>query len=149
MADHGKSVFAAAWSLLKNREDAEDVVQETFLRYYTCSRDFETRDHLRAWLLRVAMNRAKDLLRSAARQRTVPLEPELQGEALPQGESGELLRAVLALPERYRGAVHLYYYEDYSLREIAGILGLPQATVKTRLFRARQLLRQALEEDDT
>ena len=147
MAEHGKSVFAAAFALLKCREDAEDVVQDTFLTYYTGSKEFDSDAHLRAWLLRVAVNRAKDLLRSAARQRNVPLEEDPGAAVFPNGEGRDLFRAVAALPQAYRIAVHLHYYEDYSVKEIARILRLPQATVKTRLFRGRQLLRQALEEE--
>ena len=147
MARHGKNVFAAAFALLKCREDAEDVVQDTFLAYYAGKKEFESEAHLRAWLLRVAVNRAKDLLRSAARQRNVPLEEDPGAAVFLNEESRDLFRAVTALPEAYRIAVHLHYYEDYSIREIARILRLPQATVKTRLFRGRQLLRQALEEE--
>ena len=147
MGEHGKSVFAAALSLLKNREDAEDVVQDTFLRFYTGKKEFESDDHLRAWLLRVAVNRAKDLLRSAHRQRELPFAEAPAELAFPSEESRELFRAVMDLPEVYRIVVHLYYYEDYPVKEIARILRLPQAAVKTRLFRGRQLLRKALEEE--
>ena len=147
MAAHGKSVFAAAYSLLKNREDVEDVVQDTFLRYYTDGKQFSSEEHLRAWLLRVAVNRAKDLLKSASRQRSVPLELEPGIEAFPSDESRELFRAVTALPEVYRIVIHLHYYEDYPVREIARVLRLPQATVKTRLFRGRELLKKALKEE--
>ena len=81
------------------------------------------------------------------RERNVPLEEDPGAAVFPNEESRDLFRAVTALPEAYRIAVHLHYYEDYSIREIARILRLPQATVKTRLFRGRQLLRQALEEE--
>ena len=147
MEEHGKSVFAAACSILKNREDAEDVVQDTFLRFYTGKKEFESDDHLRAWLLRVAVNRSKDLLRSTHRQRELPFEESPVEFAFPSEESRELFRAVTDLPEVYRIVVHLYYYEDYPVKEIARILRLPQAAVKTRLFRGRQLLRKALEEE--
>ena len=147
MEAHGKRIFAAAYSLLKNREDAEDTVQDTFLRYYTCRKQFDSEEHLRAWLLRVAINRARDLLKAASRQRSVPLELEPGIEAFPSDESRELFRAVTALPEPYRIVIHLHYYEDYPVREIARVLRLPQATVKTRLFRGRELLKKALKED--
>lgn len=147
MADHGKRVFAAAYSLLKNREDAEDAVQDTFLRYYTCGKQFDSDQHLRAWLLRVAVNRARDLLKAASRRRSVPLEPEAAEADCPDDESRELFRAVTELPEAYRIVIHLHYYEDYPVGEIARILRLPQATVKTRLFRGRELLKKALKEE--
>ena len=148
MAEHGKRVFAAAYSLLKNRADAEDVVQDTFLRYFTDQKQFESEEHLRAWLLRAAMNRAKDLLRSA-RRRELPLEEAPEALDFPSDESRALFRAVAELPETYRIVIHLHYYEDYSVKEIGQLLRLPQATVKTRLFRGRRLLRQALEEEPT
>lgn len=147
MAAHGKRVFAAAYSLLKNREDAEDVVQDTFLRYFSDETQFESEEHLRAWLLRVAVNRARDLLGSAHRKRSVPLDPEFDAACFPNEESRALFCAVSELPTAYRIVIHLHYYEDYSVREIARILRLPQATVKTRLFRGRKLLRTSLEEE--
>lgn len=147
MAAHGKRVFAAAYSLLKNWEDAEDVVQDTFLRYFTDEKQFESDEHLRAWLLRVAVNRARDLLGSAHRKRSVPLDTDWDAPCFPNDESRELFRAVSELPEAYRIVIHLHYYEDYSVKEIARILRLPQATVKTRLFRGRKLLRTSLEEE--
>lgn len=141
MAQYGNSVYAAAYSLLKNRQDAEDVVQDTFLKYYARTREFASSTHLRAWLLRLAINRAKDLLRSANRRHSVPLEEDPGTYVFPLPESRALFEAVLALPEQYRTVIHLYYYEDYSVGEIAGILRLTKETVKTRLYRGRQLLR--------
>lgn len=147
MAQHANSVYAAAYSLLKNKPDAEDVVQETFLNYYARSREFSSAEHLRAWLLRLAINRAKDILRAASRKNTVPLEDDPQDLTFPQPESRVLFEAVLALPMQYRTVIHLYYYEDYSVQEIAHILHLTKQAVKTRLFRGRQMLRAALKEE--
>ena len=112
MAEHGKRVFAAAYSLLKNRADAEDVVQDVFLRYFTDEKQFASEAHIRAWLLRTAINRAKDLLRAARRQRELPLEDVPAEQELSDDESGALFRAVTALPEPYRIVIHLHYYED-------------------------------------
>lgn len=81
MRQHETSVYAAAYSLLKNKQDAEDVVQDTFLKYYERTRAFASPDHLRAWLLRSAINRAKDLLRAASRKNCVPLEDAPQRSA--------------------------------------------------------------------
>lgn len=147
MRQHETGVYAAAYSLLKNKQDAEDVVQETFLKYYSRSREFASSEHLRAWLLRLAINRAKDILRAASRKNTVPLEDDPQELAFPLPESRGLFEAVLALPEQYRTVIHLFYYEDYSVQEIARILRLTKQAVKTRLFRGRQMLRAALKEE--
>lgn len=146
MEQYANSVYAAAYSLLKNKHDAEDVTQETFLKYYVRKRDFASPTHLRAWLLRLAINRAKDILRSASRRKCVPLEDDPRAYAFPQPESAALFEAVLALPERYRTAIHLHYYEDCSVQEIASILRVTKQTVKTRLYRGRQLLRAQFEE---
>ena len=143
MAQYANSVYAAAYSLLKNKQDAEDVVQDTFMKYYARTRVFASAEHLRAWLLRLAINRAKDLLRSASRKSCVPLEEDPQTAVFPLPENRGLFEAVLALPEQYRTVIHLYYYEDYSIQEIAGILRLSKQAVKSRLFRGRELLRAA------
>lgn len=142
---HGKSVYAAAYSLLKNREDAEDVLQDTLVRYYTTNKQFASEQHLRAWLLRLTINRAKDLLK-AARRRNAALEDDVAALPFPQPENRQVFEAVLRLPEPYRLVVHLFYYEDYSVREIAALLHLTQGAVKTRLHRARALLKASLEE---
>lgn len=143
MAQYANSVYAAAYSLLKNQQDAEDVVQETFLKYYTRKKEFASDVHLRAWLLRLAINCAKDLLRAAGRRNCIPLEDDPQGLTFSHPESRELFEAVLALPERYRTVIHLHYYEGYSVKEISGILRISGQAVKTRLFRGRKLLRTA------
>ena len=145
---HGKSVYAAAYSLLRQREDAEDVLQDTLLRYHMSKQDFASERHLRAWLLRLAINRAKDLLK-AARRRDTELTEDVAELAFPEPESRRVFEAVLALPESYRIVVHLHYYEDYSVREIAAALRLTQTAVKTRLSRARAMLRQTLGDEST
>ena len=123
--------------------EAEDVTQETFLRLVRTAPEFADEDHCRAWLLRVAMNCAGDLFRSAWRRHTRPLE---EAEQVPAPEEGGVLEAVLALPERYRAPVHLFYYEGLSTAEIAAVLGKSEGAVRTRLSRARAMLRGALEE---
>ena len=144
---HGEAVFRLAYARTGSREDAEDITQETFLRLVRTAPELRDRDHERAWLLRVAMNCAGDLHRSAWRKRTRPLE---EAEHIPAPEPPEsgVLEAVLALPERYRAVVHLYYFEELSVAEIAGILNKREGTVSTRLCRARAMLRTALEEGE-
>ena len=129
--------------LAKGRAEAIDVVTEMTEACYAETGDAD----LRSWLLRVAVNRAKDLLRSASRRRNVPFEDAAAEQAIPSEESRALFRAVGELPEAYRIVIHLHYYEDYPVREIARVLRLPQATVKTRLFRGRELLKKALKEE--
>ena len=143
VARHAQAVYRLAYARTGSREDAEDVTQETFLRLVRTAPEFADEDHCRAWLLRVAMNCAGDLFRSAWRRHTRPLE---EAEQMPAPEEGGVLEAVLALPERYRAPVHLFYYEGLSTAEIAAVLGKSEGAVRTRLSRARTMLRGALEE---
>ena len=143
VARHAQAVYRLAYARTGSREDAEDVTQETFLRLVRTAPEFADEDHCRAWLLRVAMNCAGDLFRSAWRRLTRPLE---EAEQVPAPEEGGVLEAVLALPERYRAPIHLFYYEGLSTAEIAAVLGKSEGAVRTRLSRARTMLRGVLEE---
>ena len=134
-----------ACTRLDDPADAEDIVQEVFLKLLTARPLFRDSEHEKAWLIRTTLHRASDLRRSAAR-RNVPLEEAAQAAA-PQAGS-ELLTAVRALPEPYSAVIHLYYYEGYSIKEIAKLLGVPAPTVGTRLARGRERLRRLLKEDD-
>lgn len=125
--------------------DAEDAVQEVFLRLVDRQIVFRDAGHEKAWLIRATLHRASDI-RRAAERRNVPLE-EAALSAAPAGD-GELLTAVRALPEKYGAVLHLYYYEGYSMKEIGKLLGLPAPTVGTRLARGRERLRQLLKEDE-
>ncbi len=143
VARHAQAVYRLAYARTGSREDAEDVTQETFLRLVRTAPEFADEDHCRAWLLRVAMNCSGDLFRSAWRRHTRPLE---EAEQVPAPEEGGVLEAVLALPERYRAPIHLFYYEGLSTAEIAAVLGKSEGAVRTRLSRARTMLRGVLEE---
>lgn len=143
---YGDAVYRLAYARTGSREDAEDVTQETFLRLVRTAPEFRDQEHGRAWLLRVAMNCAVDLHRSPWRRRIRPLEEAEHLTIVPEEPMGEVMEAVLALPERYRTVVHLYYYEELSAAEIAAILGKREGTVNTRLCRARAMLRTALED---
>ena len=138
---HVDTVWRICYSFMKNRADTEDMVQEAFLRAYFWDKHFRSEEHEKAWLIVTASNLCKDALKRAWR-RDEPLEDHLELAA--SGREAQVLEAVLALPERYKTAVYLYYYEGYSLKEIASILDCPQATVRTRLARARKQLKQML-----
>ena len=139
-------LFAAAFQVCGNAADAEDAAQEALLRYHISEKQFESVQHIRAWLLRVAINCAKNVSRSFFRRNTVPLEDYMDSLEFDSGESREIFREVMNLPETYRLVIHLYYYEDYSVAEIGRILGLTESNVKVRLSRGRQLLKKALQE---
>lgn len=132
-----------ACTRLNSTADAEDAVQEVFLRLLTARPRFRDAEHEKAWLIRATLHRAADL-RRAAHNRDVPLTDTLP--AYPPEEDNGVLAAVRALPEAYSTVIHLHYYEGYTIQEIAKLLGLPAATVGTRLRRGRERLRRLLED---
>lgn len=132
---------------LKDREDTEDIFQTVFLKYLQHTKPFENTEHEKAWFIQVTLNACRDLLRFWARRPTVPLE-ELAAQAAPEPEDQGVLEAVLSLPQKYRDAVYLHYYEGYSAPEIGALLGRNTNTVYTLLNRARALLREKLGGDE-
>ena len=144
---HGQAVYRLAYARTGSRADAEDITQETFLRLVRAAPEFRDEDHCRAWLLRVAANCAGDLHRSPWRKRVGPLEEAAALAAAEPQEPDGLGEALQALPEAYRTVVHLYYYEELNTVEIARILGQREGAVRTRLSRARAMLRERLKEE--
>lgn len=147
-------VYRLAFSMVKSVQDAEDVHQEVFIRYIRTNPLFESREHERAWFIRVTTNLCKNLWKSAWRQKMVSmdsLEETQDGNAYVQQSLNEdeelLVETVKRLPFKYRMVVHLFYYEEMSLEEIATALKLKSSNVRTRLTRARKMLREWLKED--
>ena len=140
-------LFAAAFSVCRNAEDADDVVQETFIKYHMQTRQFESEEHIRAWLIRVAVNAAMNINRSFWRRASVPLEDYMETLEFETPEAETLFDEVMRLPEKYRVVIHLFYYEDCPVKEIADILKLSEGNVRVRLNRARTLLKNRLGED--
>lgn len=129
---------------LKNQADTEDVFQNVFLKYMLCDAPFESDEHEKAWLLRITINACRDYLRSIFLRRTVPLEVIAEvAEEVPE-DHREVLEAVLALPDKYKDAIYLHYYEGYSAAEIGRILGKKENTVYSLLSRGRRILRGKL-----
>lgn len=141
------NLYTAAFSVCRNVQDAEDAVQDTFLQYLSQKDIFQSEQHLRAWLLRVAINKAKNKTTAFFRRNTLPLEDYIETLVFPTEEASGLFEAVMKLPESYRIVIHLYYYEDCSVKEIADILKAAPGTVKVRLSRGRALLRDMLKEE--
>lgn len=137
IATYKDRIFAIGLSILKNPDDAEDVVQETFLRYHTYKKDFESKEHIQSWLYKVAINKAKDIQRKFWRRKQVSLEDYMATISFDTPQDEELFQTVMALPSKYSIVIHLYYYEDYSIKEIAQQLKLNEGNVKVRLSRAR------------
>ena len=125
--------------------DAEDAVQEVYLKLLDARPVFRDAEHEKAWLIRATLHRAADIRRKRARE--APLDAVIEVDGGEEEPVSQLLTAVRALPEKYASVIHLYYYEGYSIKEIAKLLGLNTATVGTRLARGRERLRQMLKED--
>ena len=141
------NIYAAAFNICKSAADAEDVVQDTFLQYYMTKKEFDDEKHIRYWILRVAINKAKNIQSSFRRKNEMSLEDYVETLTFETPESRELFEEVMKLPEKYRVVIHLFYYEDYSIKEIAKILRVTESSVKVRLSRGRAKLKDALKED--
>lgn len=142
---YGDTVFRVAFHSLKNRADAEDVMQTVLLKLYERRAPFQSDEHAKHWLIRVAVNESRKLLRSFWRRNTAPLEEGLDAPVFDQPEKSELFQAVMALPEKYRLAVYLHYYEGFPVKETAQAMGANPSTVQTWLMRARRCLRDELD----
>lgn len=142
---HENRLYRAALAVMGNKPDAEDVVQEVFLRAYEKAPRFESEAHEKAWLIRVTVNLCNSRLRSPWRKRTEPL---LDSYPAAEPEQRELLEHVLSLPPKYRAVIHLFYYEGYPVKDIAELTGQKESTVRSLLTRARQKLKSVLKEDD-
>ena len=135
------TLYRAALAILGDAQEAEDAVQDAFLRWWERAPDFPDAARERAWLLKVTVNGCKSRLRAPWRRRTAPL---LDTYPAAEPEEREVLEAVQALPPRDRAVVHLYYCEGYQTAEIAAMTGQREGTVRSRLSRARAKLRDLL-----
>lgn len=136
-------VFRVAYCYVKNCADADDIMQDVFLALYTYKKDFRDDEHIRAWLIRVTSNRCKNLLSSYRYRMSMPLE---MAENIPASEQkhDDLLPVIMKLDQKYRIVLYMYYYEEYSVNDIAEALGIKQTAVTTRLSRGRKLLKELL-----
>ena len=139
-------VFRTALACCRNRSEAEDAVQNTFLKLMTSAPNFTDEEHIRRWLIRVAVNESKNFLKSAWR-RNVSYLDELENEPVRDSSRDDgLLDVIGSLPVKYSSVLHLFYYEGYRCSEIAELLHISESNVQTRLMRARNMLKKQLEE---
>ena len=138
------SVYRVALSGCGNKSDAEDVVQNTFIKLWEREEFFADMEHARKWLIRVAVNECHSLWRAPWKKKTVYFEEMTKEPIFSHKERSDLYDAVMDLPVKYRQVVHLYYFEEYSVKEIAEIMKLSETAVQTRLLRARQKLKETL-----
>ena len=149
---HGNSILRLALSYLHNKEDAEDILQETMIKFVTVRPVFESEAHRKAWLMRVSSNLAKNRIDYNKVRDTMELNEEIAGEVQEDLDNGDEYKAiwdaVRSLPVHQREAIHLFYQEGYQTSEIALIMGRREATVRSDLKRARDKLRELLKEVD-
>lgn len=140
-------IFGAAFNVCQNQADADDVVQDTFIKYHSWKKEFSDEEHIKAWLLKVAINRARDIRTSFWRKNKVTWEDYMEDLIFEKPEDEHIFEAVMKLPQKYRTVIHLYYFEEYSITEITEILHSRVGTVKSQLSRGRLLLKQMLKEE--
>ncbi len=138
--EYGSSLYRLCSVMTGNREDADDALQECFLRYVEKAPDFNDGEHEKAWLIRVASNICKDILRKRKYQSFVSLD-EIRNLGVCE-DNAQILETLISLEEKYRIVIHLHYVEGYKAREIASMLGITEAAVKKRLQRGRDALRE-------
>ena len=142
---YGDRLYAAAFNICRQQQDAEDAVQDALLAYYRTDKEFETEEHIKAWLLRVTVKAAKSTKRLFWNRNRTSYEEYMDSLIFEEPSDRILMDEVLALPEKYRIVIHLFYFEEYKTREIAEILKLSENTVKTRLSNGRKILKTKLE----
>ena len=151
MRVHGDAVYRLAFARCRNKADAEDIFQTTFLRFYASRTLFKNAEHEKSWLLRVCINACKDLQKSAWHMKVSAMPDEFDApdmntrkDATPQEEA--LDEAMRGLSPEQRTVVHLHYFEGFSTGEVAQMLGIRPATARSHLHRARIAMRNALED---
>ncbi|KMK78333.1 RNA polymerase factor sigma C [Alkalihalobacillus pseudalcaliphilus] len=158
MQNHGDEILRLIYSYVKNREVAEDLTQDVFIKVYQRIDQFQQRSTLRTWLYRIAINQSKDYLKSW-HFRKVHTEEEpffLQRHdgrtpeqlTIQQSETEAIIEKVFLLPLKYREVIYLFYYQECSVKEVAELLQLKEATVKTRLYQARKKMKLSYQKED-
>ncbi|WP_243277835.1 RNA polymerase sigma factor [Clostridium yunnanense] len=140
---YSSMLFKVCMIYLGNKEDAEEAVQESFLKLIYKSPEFINNEHEKAWLIRVTINVCKDMLRSIWRKRVVSIE-DIQ-RYYDSSEEIEIMEEIIRLPSKYKDVIYLYYFEDYSIKDISKILKVTESAVKMRLKRGRDTLKIELE----
>lgn len=143
---YGNMLFRLCLVTLGNESDAQDALQETFIKYLQKAPEFKSNEHKKAWLLKVAANQCKDMLRSKKLHQTVNLD-EINQFMEERSDTG-ILDSLMLLPEKFRMVLFLYYVEEYGVREIANMIGKTPSAVKMRLQKGRSLLKEAYERNN-
>lgn len=143
--NYGKMLFRIAYLYVGNSADAEDILQEVFMKYLAGKYCFKNSEHEKAWFIRVTQNNAINFLKRKGRK-NISLD-DISGFTYEKNnDSSDILKKVIALPEKYKSTVILYYYDDYSVDQISKILKISKSAVKMRLKRGREILKLELED---
>ncbi len=134
-------IYKLSLSQTKSRDYADEVVQDVFIRFINSDKKFESDEHIKAWLIRVAINCCHNMFSNSWAKKTVPLSEDIVFDTK---EKGDVYYAVLELPQKYRAVIHLFYYEEMSVAEISKVLKTNSSTVKSQLSRARKMLKEKL-----
>jgi RNA polymerase sigma-70 factor (ECF subfamily) len=145
VTEYTQMVLNIAFTYTKNSYDAEDIAQEVFLALYRNMWRISSKEYLKAWLIRVTINKSKNYMKTAWIRKRSDMTDIQQNT--PKGETGDLLNAVLSLDEKYKLPIYLMYYEGYSIKEISHILKTKPTTIGTRLKRGRDILKNKLGDD--
>ncbi|EJQ91947.1 sigma-70 family RNA polymerase sigma factor [Bacillus cereus ISP3191] len=156
MNKYGQEVLQLVYSYVNNKEVAEDVTQDIFVKCYKSLHTYKGNSNLKTWLWRIAINHCKNYLKSWYNKKVIVTEDdftymESQKESVEQiviqnAEDSRLASAVMSLPIKYREVIYLFYYEELSIKEIAIVIEVKENTIKTRLKKAKELLKKGLEE---
>lgn len=154
MNSFGNDVLRTAYMYVKDMHTAEDIFQEVFIKVYNNLHTFEGNSNIKTWIMRITINTCKDFFKSAYHRRIVPME-EFVGDAivsetdfdrLEREETAHAVKeAVMELPERYREVIFCVYYQELSMDQTAEALGIPSGTVKSRLARGKDKLKELME----
>lgn len=139
-----RRIYLIALSITQNSSDAEDVMQNVFIKLWKYTKPFHDEEHLNKWLTAVSVNESRDYIKNPFRKRRLPLDDAVNISVLDKTENIDLFRAVMSLDTKDRTIIHLFYYEDMRIADIADILKIRESAVKTRLFRARGRLKSIL-----
>lgn len=135
------TVYRLALSQTQDSHRADDVLQDVFIKYINSDKEFESEEHIKAWLIRVTINCCKSTFTNSWVKKTVPLTDDITFE-IPEQE--DIYYAVAKLPKKYRAVIHLFYFEELSIKEISKYLKVKESTIKSQLHRGREMLKEIL-----
>lgn len=141
------TVYKVCFMMLKNSAETEDATQNVFVKYMNCDKDFDSEEHIKAWLIVTARNECKNMLTYWFNSKRSDLSDAPEG-TYEDEEKSEVLEKVLGLDKKYRLPIYLYYYMGYSTLEISKMLGIKHSTLRTHLAKGREKLKIKLEEED-